>query len=199
MGRILEPCSAAGDLAPTEAQPTRLETRTRSCLRWQLLVCFSVARSLRSFLVDLRLPHESAARSAPRMRLLNTSMSISRRSHLQRFRNFLLESQDEASLVTFAFTFAEPPLPTIEADLVALEVAAWLQSALGLEDGTIIMSAVEDGVGVYGWNVGVLARDAKQAALLTAYLDSGTIGPLSESSSPAMAVRLGSRQRCLIR
>lgn len=130
---------------------------------------------------------------------LNTSMRTTRRSHLQRFRNFLLESQDEVSLVTFAFTFAEPPLPSIEADLVALEVAAWLQSALGLEDGAIIMSAEEDELGVYGWNVGVLARDAKQAALLAAYLDSGTIGPLSESSSPAMAVRLGSRQRCLIR
>ena len=103
-------------------------------------------------------------------------MSTTRRSRPQRFRNFLLESQDEVSLVTFAFTFAEPPLPPIEADLVALEVAAWLQSALGLEDGAIIMSAVEDDLGVYGWNVGVLARDSKQAALLNAYLDSGTIG-----------------------
>lgn len=159
----------------------------------------SVAQSLRSFLINLRLPRRSASRSAPRMRLLNTSMSTTRRSRLQRFRNFLLESQDEASLVTFAFTFAEPPLPSIEADLVALEVAAWLQSALGLEDGTIIMSAEEDELGVYGWNVGVVTRDAKQAALLNAYLDSGTIGSLTEASSPAMAIRLGLTQRCLVR
>ncbi len=126
-------------------------------------------------------------------------MRTTRRSHLQRFRNFLLESQDEASLVAFAFTFAEPPLPAIEADLVALEVAAWLQSALGLKDGTIIMSAEEDELGVYGWNVVVSARDSKQAALLTAYLDSGTISSLTESSSSALTVRMGSRQRCLIR
>ena len=130
---------------------------------------------------------------------LNTSMSTTRRSHLQRFRNFLLESPEDVSLVTFAFTFAEPPLPAIEADVVALEVAAWLQSALGLEDGAVIMSAVEDDLGVYGWNVGVLARDAKQAALLTAYLDSGTISSLTESSSSSLKVRMGGRQRCLIR
>lgn len=142
---------------------------------------------------------EVPARSAPRMRLLNTSMSTSTRPRIQRFLNFLLESQDQLSLVTFAFTFAEPPLPSIEADLVALEVAAWLQSALGLEDGTIIMSAEEDELGVYGWNVGVVTRDAKQAALLNAYLDSGTIGPLSESSSLAMAIRLGPTQRCVVR
>ena len=82
---------------------------------------------------------------------------------------------------------------------MALEVAAWLQSALGLEDGTIIMSAEEDELGVYGWNLGVVTRDAKQASLLSAYLESGTIGPLSESPAPAMAVRRGTRQRCLIR
>jgi hypothetical protein len=126
-------------------------------------------------------------------------MSTIRRSRLQRFRNFLLESPEDASLVTFAFTFAEPPIPAIEADVVALEVAAWLQSALGLEDGAIIMSAVEDDLGVYGWNVGVLAGDSKQAALLNAYLDSGTIGSLTESSSSSLKVRMGGRQRCLIR
>lgn len=126
-------------------------------------------------------------------------MSTTRRSHLQRFRNFLLESQDEVSLVTFAFTFAEPPLPAIEADLVALEVAAWLQSALQLEDGAILMSAVEDELGVHGWDVGVVTSDAKQASLLSAYLDSGTIGPLSESASAHLRVRRGGCQRCLIR
>ena len=121
------------------------------------------------------------------------------RPRLQRFRNFLLESQDEVSLVTFTFRFAESPLPAAEADLVAVEAATWLQSALGLEDGTILMSAVEDDLGVYGWDVGVVARDAKQASLLSAYLESGTIGPLSESACPAMAVQLGSVRRSLVR
>jgi hypothetical protein len=71
-------------------------------------------------------------------------MRTSTRPRIQRFRNFLLESQDEVSLVTFTFRFAESPLPAVEADLVAMEAATWLRSALGLEDGTILMSAVED-------------------------------------------------------
>jgi len=133
------------------------------------------------------------------MRLLNSSMSTSTRPRIQRFRNFLLESQDEVSLVTFAFTFADPPWPAMEADLVAMEVAAWIQSALALEDGAILMSAVEDDLGVHGWDVGVVTSDAKQASLLSAYLDSGTIGPLSESSSAHLRVRRGGCQRCLIR
>jgi hypothetical protein len=61
------------------------------------------------------------------------------------------------------------------------------------------MSAVEDDLGVYGWDVGVVTRDAKQASLLRAYLESGTIGPLSESACPAMVVRLGSVKRSLVR
>lgn len=126
-------------------------------------------------------------------------MRTSTRPRIQRFRNFLLESQDEVSLVTFTFRFAESPLPAVEADLVAMEAATWLQSALGLEDGAILMSAVEDDLGVHGWDVGVVTRDGKQASLLSAYLESGTIGPLSESACPAMGVRLGSRQRCMIR
>ena len=126
-------------------------------------------------------------------------MRTSTRPRIQRFRNFLLESQDEVSLVTFTFRFAESPLPAVEADLVAVEAATWLQSALGLEDGAILMSAVEDDLGVHGWEVGVVTSDAKQASLLSAYLESGTIGPFLESATHTIGLRFGGLRRSLLR
>ena len=126
-------------------------------------------------------------------------MRTTNRSRLQRFRNFLLTESDQLSLVTFVIDFGGEPLDATEADLIAVKLAEWLQGVLPLNDGSILLYAIEDDGGVYGWDVAVLAPDAKAASLLNAYLDSGTIGPLSESSSPVMAIRLGRTQRCLIR
>lgn len=131
------------------------------------------------------------------MRLLNSSMRTSSRSRLQRFRSFLLAESDQLSLVTFVIDFGGEPLDATEADLIALKLAEWLQGALPLEDGSIMLSAIEDDGGVYGWDVAVIAPDSKAESLLNAYLESGTIGPLDESIQRTVGIRTGGLRRVL--
>jgi hypothetical protein len=121
------------------------------------------------------------------------------RSRLQRFRSFLLAESEQLSLVTFVIDFGGEPLDATEAELIALKLADWLQDALPLDNGSIMLSAIEDDGGVYGWDVAVIAPDSKAASLRNAYLHSGTIGPLNESVCRAVSLRSGGVRRFIVR
>jgi hypothetical protein len=126
-------------------------------------------------------------------------MRTSSRSRLQRFRSFLLAESDQLSLVTFVIDFGGEPLDATEADLIALKLAEWLQGALPLDDGSIMLSAIEDDGGVYGWDVAVIAPDSKAASLLNAYIEGGTIGPLNEWVYRAVSLRSSGVRRFIVR
>jgi hypothetical protein len=110
------------------------------------------------------------------------------RSRLKNFRKFLADSAQDPHVVTFTVLFPEEPLTRPEADLLGAEVGSWIVYATELTDGDVMLIPIESSGKVVGFDVQVLAADAKSTALLRAYLASGTIGLLGESVSKGLIV-----------
>jgi hypothetical protein len=108
-------------------------------------------------------------------------MKYATRTRLKRFRNFLLETNNDPQLVTFTILFPEDPLSREEADLFAIEVGEWIVDSIDLHGGDVMLLPVEADIGTIGFDVLVISPDPKSASLLRAYLASGTTGFLRES------------------
>ena len=113
---------------------------------------------------------------------LNMYMSNNHKHSVKRFRNFLSESTSkDSSVVNFQIGF-EGSIPSeYESEELAIEIAEWIINAVRLDDGSISVSAIWSGRDIVGWDFEVTTPDAKAAALLAAYLDSGSISPLTEA------------------
>jgi hypothetical protein len=108
-------------------------------------------------------------------------MKYAHRTHLKKFRNFLLETTSDPQLVTFTILFPDDPLSRKEADLVAIEFGEWIVHATDLHGGDVLLLPVDSDIGTIGFEVLVISPDPKSASLLRAYLASGTTGFLGES------------------
>ena len=109
-------------------------------------------------------------------------MSNNYKHSVKRFKNFLWESTSkDSSVVNFQIGFEDSIPSEYESEALAIEIAEWIINAVRLEDGSISVSAIRNGRDIVGWDFEVSAADAKAAALLVAYLDSGSISPLTEA------------------
>jgi len=99
------------------------------------------------------------------------------RSHLKRFKRFLLESNpEEPSLAQFQIAFDFPYPDPLDAIMIALDKANWIMSSVGLADGAILLSPTGDEYGISEWDFLVVCPDAKVASLLNASVLNGYLG-----------------------
>jgi hypothetical protein len=108
-------------------------------------------------------------------------MKYANRTRLKKFRNILLETNNDPQLVTFTILFPEDPLSRRDADLFAVKFGEWIVDATDLHGGDVLLLPVEADIGTIGFDVLVISPDPKSASLLRAYLASGTTGFLGES------------------
>ena len=109
-------------------------------------------------------------------------MSNNHKHSVKRFRNFLWESTSkDSSVVNFQIGFEDSIPSEYESEALAIEIAEWIINAVRLDDGSISVSAIRNGRDIVGWDFEVATPDAKAVALLSAYLESGSISPLTEA------------------